>query len=78
MQHVIVDVQQEKPSSYSILTFVISLFGCPLRWMPEAGAPFAPPPCTPLLGCYALLYSNLPKQCDLHQAYFCTGMDRKQ
>jgi len=30
MQHVLVVLQQEKSSSYSILIFVISLFGCPL------------------------------------------------
>jgi len=35
MQHVLVDLQQEKSSSYSISIFVISLFGCP----PGIGCP---------------------------------------
>jgi len=36
-----------KSSSYRILIFVISLFGCPLLWMPGA-SPRPPPLCTPL------------------------------
>jgi len=44
MQHALVALQLEKPSSYSIYNFVISLFGCPLPWMPGAVVPFAPPP----------------------------------
>ena len=43
MQHALVALQREKSSSYNILIFAISLFGCPLSWMPETVVPFAPP-----------------------------------
>jgi len=44
MQHVLVALQQEKSSCYSILIFAVSLFGCPLSF----GCP-GPSPRLPLL-----------------------------
>jgi len=49
MQHALVALKYKKSSSYSILNFVISLFGCPLSWMPGAIVRFAPPFCRPLV-----------------------------
>jgi len=42
MQLVLVAMQWKKSSRYSILIFVISRCGCPLPWMPGAGAPVRP------------------------------------
>ena len=50
MQHVLVDLQEEKSSSYSILIFVILLFGCPPALDAWGRGPVRPPPlCTPLV-----------------------------
>ena len=43
MQHVLVAVQQEKSFSYSILIFVISLFGCPPAFNPRGRRPICIP-----------------------------------
>jgi len=48
MQHALVALQLEKPSSYSIYNFVISLFGCPLALDARGRRPVCPPLCTPL------------------------------
>jgi len=40
----LVALQYEKSSRYSILIFLISLFGCPLLWIPGAVVPIAPYP----------------------------------
>jgi len=44
MQHVLVALQQEKSSSYSIYIFVISLFGCPPALDARGRRPVRPPP----------------------------------
>jgi len=48
MQHVLVALQYEKSSGYSIFVFVISLCGCPLRWM--CGSPLLKEEATTHLG----------------------------
>jgi len=44
MQHVLVALKLEKLASYSIFSFAISLFGCPVP------LPCSPPLCMPLHG----------------------------
>jgi len=42
MQHMLVALKYEEASSYSILIFLSSLFGCPLSWMPGTVASLSP------------------------------------
>jgi len=62
MQYVLVALQYEEASIYSIFIFVISLFGCPLPWMAWAITLFASPPLhatDPVCEEYWLPYQNL-------------------
>jgi len=43
MQHVILALKYEKSSTYSILIFVISLFGCPPALDSRGRGPVLPP-----------------------------------